>query len=135
MNSPIDTTAQGSHCSSPEELLKTYFKVWSARDLESYRQLFHSTATARKLDKGEIAFLGNVEQFVSRQRSFFESISPPTREYILTSEIRHDEVAASATVRWRYEGGGEIAEGVDIFTLVQISSGEWRITDLLWYAS
>jgi hypothetical protein len=135
MNSPIDRTEQGSSCSSPEGLLKTYFEVWSARDLESYRQLFHSSATARKLDKGEIAFVGDVEQFVSRQHSFFESISPPTREYILTSEIQQDGVAASATVKWRYEGDGEIAEGVDIFTLFRNSSGEWRITDLLWYSS
>ena len=111
-------------------LVHRYFKSWSRRDMDGYRDCFHPTATVHYLRDGKSLSAWSLDRFIEVQRQALEQA--PWREIPLAIRVDGDGPISRAVVGWRlYKRDRATAEGVDYFTLANTPGG-WKIVHLVF---
>ncbi len=126
-----------AHPLEPEILafVENYFEVWSAGDMEGYRNLFDTEAVIQFIAPGHDVKTMARDPFIETQVQAHRNAATPMREYPLSSEFlvsRNDRVA-QASVRWELAKDSGRVRGWNHFTIIRGPDG-WRILHLVYYA-
>lgn len=115
-----------------DRFLQTYFTSWSQSDFKTYGDLFHPQAEISFVQNGRVTGVWKKDAFLDLQRAT-QAASPATERFLSRSITRD---AQGATVVAAYELKPVMKRpqrGVDRFTLIRDSDGEWRILYLVFY--
>jgi pyroglutamyl-peptidase len=128
-------TGQGSEADPRDKevrrFIETYFRTWSAGEMDQYAACFHAGAVIQFVDKERIR-TQLAPQFLAEQRQY-QSGTSRSMEVPLSAEVRFEGAIARAIVRWKLLGSnGRTKYGYDHFTLIRQENG-WKIANLLFY--
>lgn len=114
--------------------LKTYFSSWSNRDIKSFKSHFHESAIIFFIRNGRVQQSQSLNIFIQEQQAVLFQSSKSMVERMKSFAVDEDRNGATASVEWELLiDGGKIDEGVDRFTMIRDSQGNWKIVALVWY--
>jgi hypothetical protein len=113
--------------------LESYFGDWSAGDMVAFRSHFDPSAQIALLDRGQVAFVAELDPFVEKEEKLRRETTVPMLEHMASYTADADDTTAHVTAQWELHKGGEITTGVDRFTLVRDRQGKWKILFLTFY--
>ena len=123
--------SEGAERDAVNGLIDEYFRVWSAKDMDGYRDCFHPSAVIYFVDGNGLPRPSARDPFVESQRLSHQSSKVDMREIPLEKETVIDGNIARSQVRWKLfaERGEEV--GTDYFTYLKTKSG-WKIINLIF---
>ena len=127
---------RATHEREPEvrALIDTYFKTWSAQDMDGYGRCFHPDARVTYLpDGGKNPRTDSLTDFLYGQRMGHKTSPDKMVEIPTAVEVQMDDRGAQALVRWELTKGGSVTTGTDLFNLIRTPEG-WRIINLVFYS-
>ncbi|MCB1178456.1 MAG: nuclear transport factor 2 family protein, partial [Leptospiraceae bacterium] len=115
-----------------ENRIDSYFKTWSAGNLQAYKNHFHETAIIHYKSRYSGAFVKEeLKQFINNQELAIKS-SEKMREFPLSKKIVIQGDTADAIVRWKLVSQDREDTGYDHFIWVKTKNG-WKILYLFFY--
>ena len=120
-------TAPSPRDGEVRQFINKYFESWSARDLKTYGECFHSRARVWFTDQGPM----EKGPFLESQRQAHASSSYPLKEVPLSTEVTIKGDLAHVNVHWELDRGTGRVRGYDFFTLV-FAEGRWQIIALVF---
>ena len=116
-----------------ERFLEGYFASWSSGDMQAYKAHFDEHSRILLVENGRIRFAFPRDSFVELQAKLIADAKAPMVERMTSYTADADETAATVAARWLLERSNEKQTGMDRFTLIRDSRGNWKIVSLLFY--
>lgn len=117
-----------------QELIRRYFRTWSAQDMQGYGACFLDGACVQFLTADGQLRLSQLPEFLAGQRQAHRMALHRQTEVPETIDIRFEGELARVVVYWKLTAGPKLEYGYDHFTIVK-SRGIWRIANLLFYVT
>lgn len=114
--------------------IESYFRDWSAGDVEGYKNHFDPAATIVYAENGAVVRSTRRDPFVAEQAAYLKEVPGQVVERMTSFTAEADDAAAQVTAQWELRKPGEIETGVDRFTLLRDAAGNWKIVTLVFYA-
>ena len=114
-----------------EDIVDSYFKIWSKGDIQNYSNLFHPTAIIQFKDKSGKIYTESLLPFIESQRLSQNGIPELFTEVPTNKKIEAGREVSFARVSWRLNGKGKMVTGWDYFIFVRQKDG-WKIQYLLF---
>lgn len=108
-----------------------YFRVWSAQNMEAYRECFHPAAVINFVNGDGAPVPSGLGPFVEGQRQAHANSNILMREIPLSKDTKVDGSVAQSVVRWKLFNEGGEQTGTDYFTFLKTKNG-WKIISLIF---
>ncbi len=116
------------------EFIDRYFRTWSAKDMERYGQCFMPQAAIQLIGPDGRLTTTPLRPFLESQREGHRKSKTGMTEAPESVDVRFEGRLARVVVFWKLVEGERVEYGYDHFTLMP-SNGEWRIANLIFYAT
>ena len=114
-----------------EDFIDTYFKTWSAADMNGYKNCFHPNATIHFERSGSITE-DKLEDFILGQTLAHKQSDKQLKEIPLSKRIMQEGNKALVIVNWKLLSDKKETTGYDYFTLIKVK-GKWKIIYLIFH--
>lgn len=121
---------QAQSATNLDSVVAEYTRLYTAKDLEEWRKLFHSEVRVSSADSSGNIVVRNLKQFYAAQKKGFET-DPKMREELRNIAVERGNRIAQVAADFVFTSGGKSSRGQLGLHLVEGKEG-WKITSVVY---